>query len=65
MITPELRDLLASAGVVDQRQDPASITVEERLTLEKFDGDSGPLVERIVIEPDGSISEHWRKDGSH
>lgn len=65
MISPELHDLLVRLGAVSPRLDRASVTVEERVTLEKFDGDGGPLVERIVIEPDGLVSEHWRKNAAH
>jgi len=43
-------------------QDPVGVTVTTQITLEKFDGEGGPVVERIVIEDDGSISEHWKED---
>jgi len=64
MTTLQLRDLLARLGAVSPTQDPAGITVTETLMVEKFDGDDGPLVERIVIEPDGTVSEHWRHDAA-
>lgn len=61
MVTPELRDLLADLGAVPANQDPAGITIQETVTLEKFDGDDGPVVERIVIDTDGAIIEHWKR----
>lgn len=66
MVSPGLRDLLARLGVVPANQDPATISIEETVMLEKFDGDDGPLIERIVIDPDGTVTEHWKvEDGAY
>lgn len=57
-ITPELRDLLVRLGIIP-RNDSAGITITEQITLEKFEDDV--LVERIEIDDDGTVTNHWSK----
>ncbi len=38
-------------------EDASALVVEERIVLDKYDGDEGPLVERLTIV-DGVLTSH-------